>query len=150
MGNVKISFGTAAVLIVIVLSLIHKSKCTAYLSDNVKVSKCCPLSSELKVIKDKSGTKTDYECNLKRGNDYNNQTFFGYNLEITDEGTIPTCGDVQLFDFDADGGLISSDGCIDMYKGILHGLTCSDKFQVEVHKLFKCCAEGRTQLFILL
>lgn len=133
-----------AVLTVIVLLLIHESKCTTFLSDNVKISKCCPLGSELKVVTDDSALKTEYEC-TETLNGRNNQTFFGYNLEIADESQIPTCGDVELFDFDVDGGLISNGGCIDMYKGVLHGLTCSDKYQVEVHKLFKCCDEGRTK-----
>lgn len=144
MGIERICLKTA-VLLVIVLGLAPKSKCIGYLSDNVKISKCCPQGRELKVITDESGIVTGYECDITRADVEKNQTFFGYNLETTDESQIPDCDDVKLFDFDVDGGLISSGGCIDMYNGILHGLTCSDKFQIEVHKLLKCCAEGRTE-----
>lgn len=133
-----------AAVVVIVLGLVHKSQCLTYLSDYVKISKCCPQGSELNVITDENGINTGYECIVTTG-DGANITLFGYNLDITDESQIPTCG--ELFDFDVDGGLISSNGCIDMYNGILHGLTCSDKFQVEVHKLFKCCAEGKIIFF---
>lgn len=145
MGGRTIRFN-ATVLITIVLCLLSKSQSVAYLSDHVKIAKCCPQGSELIVVTDKTGLKTDYQCSETREDDELNETFFGYNLEITNSSQIPTCGDVLLFDIDVDGELISSDGCIDMYKGVLHGLTCSEMFKVEIHKLFKCCTKGRTTL----
>lgn len=131
-------------VVVIVLVLVHRSQCSAYLSDHVKISKCCPQGSVLNVLTNENGIKNDYQCTVTREDGENNQTLFGYNLDIFDESQIPECGDAKLFDLDVDGELISSDGCIDMYNGVLHGVTCSDKFLVQVHKLFKCCAEGRT------
>lgn len=142
MGIKRITLN-AAVLMIIGLGLINKSQCITYLSDYVKIAKCCPQGTELSVFTNKTG-KTEYDCELTRSE--TNETFFGYNLKISNDTQLPTCGDVELFDFDIDGGLISSDGCIDMYNGVLHGLKCSDKFQVEVHKLFKCCAEGKNPI----
>lgn len=138
MRNQKIYLNTALMVIVLCLR-IHISQCRSNLNENVKISKCCPLGSELKVntTVEQDVVKTEYECTLSEGN----ETFFGYNLHISD-GHIPDC-DVELFNFDVDGDLISSNGCIDMYDGTLHGLTCSGNMQVEVHKLFKCCAKGR-------
>lgn len=145
MGTERICLNAA---VVILLGLIHKSECSTYLSDYVKILKCCPQGSDLKVITYASGIKTDYECSITRGDGENNQTLFGYNLVVTDESHIPECEDVKLFDFDVDTDLISNNGCIDMYNGVLHGLTCSGEFQVDVHTLFKCCAEGRTKCLL--
>lgn len=148
MGFERICLNAA---VVILLGLIHKSQCSTYLSDHVQIFKCCPQGSDLKVITDASGIKTDYDCSIRSitsGGGENNQTLFGYNLVVTDESHIPKCGDVKLFDFNIDADLISKNGCIDMYNGLLHGLTCSDEFQVDVHTLFKCCAEGRTKCLL--
>lgn len=145
MGNERICVGVT-VLTVILLGLIPKSQGVAYLSDYMKIFKCCPQGSELKVVANESENFTDYECTLTREDGENNQTFFGYNLDMTDEIQIPVCSDVKLIDFTADEGLISVDGCVDMYNGVLHGLSCLENSKVEVRKLFKCCAEGRTVL----
>lgn len=143
MKNKKICLNSV-VLMVIVLGLpMHKLQC-AHLYDDVKIAKCCPEGSEL-TVNVEEGIKTSYVCNITTGFSETNQTLFGYNFDISDDIRIPTCDDIEMFDFEVDGGLISSDGCIDIYKGILHGLRCSDKLRVEVHKLYKCCAEGRTK-----
>ncbi|KAG4065998.1 hypothetical protein HA402_001245 [Bradysia odoriphaga] len=141
MGGRKIDLN-ATVLMIIALGFINNSQSVTYLSDYVKIAKCCPQDSELIAITDESGLKTEYQCNGTGQDDELNPIFFGYNLEISNESQIPSCDEVLLFDIDVDGELISSDSCIDMYQGGLHGLTCSELFKVEVHKVFKCCAEG--------
>lgn len=147
MKNKRIILNT--LFMVIVLSLrIHKSQCS-YRSEDVIISKCCPMDSELTVDKtvDQDGIKTVYNCTDANEIGEGNQTFFGYNLYISDEiqlFELPDLQSCEMFDFDVDGGLISTDGCIDMYNGVLHGLDCSDNKRVEVHKLNKCCAKGRT------
>lgn len=93
-----------------------------------------------------------YSCFMTSRPFMENETYtapplFGYNLRISDsevvlENNIPKCSDVELFQFNMDGGLISSDGCIDYLDGVVQGLKCSDREQVEVHKLFKCCPAG--------
>lgn len=132
---------TVLITVTIVLGLVDKSQSVTYLSDYVKIAKCCPQGSELIAVTDE--LKTDYQCSETGDDDVPDETFFGYNLDIRNESQIPSCDDISLFDIDVDGEVISSDSCIDMYEGNLHGLTCSELFKVEVHKLWKCCAEGR-------
>lgn len=128
-----------------------------------KISKCCPDGYELKLgsnvttddLIDYSELASRYSCIMSIQPFMENETttappLFGYNLRISDSefvledevNHIPKCSDVELFQFDLDGGLISSDGCIDYLDGVVQGLKCSDREQVEVHKLFKCCPAG--------
>lgn len=128
-----------------------------------KIAKCCPEGYELKLdgnvttddLNDNLGLASRYSCIMTIWPFMENETstapsLFGYNLRISDSevlfkndvNNIPKCPDVELFQFDLDGGLISSDGCIDYLDGIVQGLKCSDREQVEVHKLFKCCPAG--------
>lgn len=105
---------------------------------DVKISKCCPQNSMLVVIKN-SQFKDKFECQPVS----EPTEFIGFNLKISlNQSMIPECSDVEFFEFDHDGGLISSDGCVDLVGGVLYGLKCSDRLQVEVHKVHKCCSIG--------
>lgn len=135
-----------------VTGFIHNSHYT-----KTKISKCCPIGSELvqnddnlpmdvhPVLRHHSDEKR-FSCReiVVEGNStVANLTMFGYNLHTSDtDEHIPSCSDVELFEFGYDSGLISSDGCLDYFNGAVYGLRCSDRSQVEVHRLLKCCPAG--------
>ncbi len=140
MGVERLCLNTAVVLLIIVLCCVSNSECTKNDTDYVKIAKCCPQGSELELVDESA----DYQCTSTEVDGESNRTFFGYNLEIYDESQLPNCTNVKLIDLDVDGGVIYNNGCVDMYNGVLYGLTCSGEFPIEIRKLFKCCAEGRT------
>lgn len=128
-----------------------------------KISKCCPDGFELNlggnVTTDELNGNLElasrYSCFMTPEAFMENEPstappLFGYNLRISDnvfalendDNNIPKCSNVELFQFDLSGGIISSDGCIDYLDGVLQGLKCSDREQIAVHKVFKCCPPG--------
>lgn len=142
--------------IVCFVVLANSVNCLYY--TNTKISKCCPIGSELvmndnlshqePVLRHHSEEK-QFKCRETNDDDLlanltiTNSTIFGYNLHRSNSAEhIPSCSDVELFEFEFDGGLISSDGCVDYFNGAVHGLRCSDRSQVEVHRLLKCCPDG--------
>ncbi|XP_037042107.1 uncharacterized protein LOC119078616 [Bradysia coprophila] len=130
----QIICSNATVLTIIVLGLIKNSESVTFLSDNVKITKCCPQGNELIVVTDKSGQKSDdFQCSGTGQGGEVNQTFFGYNLEIKDKSQIPSCHDVLLFDIDVDGEAISSGFSYDIInRECVKSLDVSEDF----HKLF--------------
>lgn len=134
----KITFNAAVLMIIIDFGIINESRCSASASDYEKISKCCPPGNELIVLSN-IAAKSEFKCRLT--SEEINRKFFGQNLKISNDSQFPDC-DIELSNFDA-GGFISRNGCIDIHKGQLHALNCPHKFPVEVHKLFKCCAQGK-------
>lgn len=100
---------------------------------NRKLYKCCPDNYQLD-RRDEQFLCIPYVSN--------NDTLFGYNLEISEKIKIPECPSKRLFKFDYDGGLLSIMGCVDFMHNdplTIYGITCSDLQQIIVHRLMKCC-----------
>lgn len=132
-----------------------------------EIFKCCPQGYGLSATNELDSLPL-YECaEIAPNSTYGNKPIFGLNfavdgeLNFTNDNHIPECTTrLKLFELDAYNGRsqIVAGGCVDRLvvnddgnissSDALFGLECddelpsSDRSEIEVHQLFKCCPSG--------